>query len=141
MGRDTQMDFDINMDGDKCAASGETMRSSVRSVNVILPGEDAANVCDEPLGGVKSQNPHAMVTLQPQLQEHKLCLCVVVLFLFFFTEYASLLTLWHRASVTPDPHVTNHEHVHETGEVTQAVSFTQPSVSYQPILTSEMGSN
>lgn len=113
------------------------MCGSGRSVNVILPGEDAADVCDEPLRGVESQNPHAMVTLQPQLQEHKLCLCVVV----FFTEYASSLTLWHRASVTPDPHVTNHEHVHEIGEVTQAGNFTQPSVSYQPIHTSEMGSN
>ena len=67
------MDFERNMDGDKCAAAGETMCSSGRSVSVILPGEDAADVCDEPLGGVESQNPHAMVTLQPQLQEHELC--------------------------------------------------------------------
>jgi len=32
---------------------------------MILPCKDAADVWDEPLGGVKSQNPHTMVTLQP----------------------------------------------------------------------------
>ena len=121
------MDFEINMDGDKCAAPDETMFSSGRSVSVILPGEDAADVCDEPLGGVESQDPHAVVTLQPQLQEHKSCLCVCVFFVFF-TGHVSLLTLWHRASVSLDPHVTTHEHVHETGEVTQAVNFTHQRV-------------
>lgn len=71
------------------------MCGSGRSVNVILPGEDAADVCDEPLGGVESQNPHAMVTLQPQLQEHKLCVsyfCIIRTCIFNGIEPLLLLT-------------------------------------------------
>lgn len=37
-------------------------------LDVILPSKDAAHVGDEPLGGVESQDAHAVVTLQPQLQ-------------------------------------------------------------------------
>lgn len=38
---------------------------------VILPSQDAADVWDEPLSGVESQNPYTMVTLQPQLIKTK----------------------------------------------------------------------
>lgn len=55
----------------------------LHSLNVILPGKDAADIWDEPLGGVESQNPHTMVTLQPQLKEDKLCV------FFFFNDTAA----------------------------------------------------
>lgn len=97
------------------------------SLCVILPGHDAADVWDEPLGGVESQNSNTMVALQPQLE----------------TYNVPLLTQWHSASITFDLHLVlarrlmmRLENGHETRDVTQAVNFTHPSVGFQqPILT------
>lgn len=88
--------------------------------HVILPSKDAADVWDEPLSRVESQNPDAAVPLQPQLKKKVTCI-------FNGAAAQSLRYSW------PTSHLKScfTGHGRDIGEVTGAVDFTHPGVSFQ----------
>ena len=102
----------------KCQQSDER----AHSLCVILPSKDAADVWDEPLGRVESQNPHAMVTLQPQLKEDNVRMSVLKTCIFHDSVARCLCYSWPTSCFKS--HLIGHKHVHETRDVTQAVNFT-----------------